>query len=256
MARLSAFSWLAARPIAHRGLHDLHERIVENSLSAARAAIAAGYAIECDVQLTLDGAVVVFHDDTLERLTKGEGRLDEKSLSELRRLSLADTRDGVPSLEELLSAIAGKTPLVIELKSRFDGDVSLAARVAKIVATYEGPAAIESFDPEIIAHLRARGGELGVEHVPLGIVAQAAYDGPEWSALSPEKAAAMTHFLHYPRTQPDFLSWNVDDLPNAAPLLCREGVGLPVTVWTVRSKEQAARAELYADQIVFEGFAP
>lgn len=255
MTRSSTFPWLTARPIAHRGLHDAAGGVVENSLSAAKAAARAGYAIECDVQATLDGQVVVFHDDGLERLTKGEGRLDEKTFAELSSLSLYDTRDGIPLLRDFLGAIGGAVPLVIEIKSRFDGDLSPARRVAEIVAHYRGLVAIESFDPDPIAELRAHGDQFGIADVPLGVVAQAAYDDADWS-LSSQRKAELAQFLHYPRTRPDFLSWNVDDLPHAIPFLCREGLGLPVTTWTVRSKEQAEAAASWADQIVFEGFSP
>lgn len=256
MTRGSAFPWLTARPIAHRGRHDVSSGIVENSLSAAKAAARAGYAIECDVQSTSDGEVVVFHDETLERLTKGSGRLSEKTFAELARLSLCDTRDGIPLLRDFLQTLGAAVPLVVEIKSRFDGDVSLARRVAEIVADYHGPVAIESFDPDPIAELRERGDQFGIADVPLGVVAQAAYDDADWEALSAERKSELTQFLHYPRTRPDFLSWNIADLPHAIPLLVREGLGLPVTVWTVRSREQAEQAASWADQIVFEGFAP
>lgn len=256
MARASAFPWLIERPIAHRGLHDADKGVIENSISAAKAAVTAGYAIECDVQSTRDGEVVVFHDDTLERLTEGEGRVDAGTWAELSRLSLRETSDGIPLFRDFLSAVGGKTPLVVEIKSRFDGDIALARRVAELVARYDGPLSIESFDPDPIAHLRERSVALGIAHVPLGIVAQARYDADEWSGLPAAKAVELTHFLHYPRTRPDFLSWNAADLPAATPLLCREGLGIPVTVWTVRSQAQADSAAPWADQILFEGFLP
>jgi glycerophosphoryl diester phosphodiesterase len=248
--------WLRDAPIAHRGLHDPAAGMIENSISAAKAAIAKGYAIECDVQLTRDGEVVVFHDDTLERLTSGRGRLDAHEAAELARLSLCGTKDAIPSLRDFLREIGGRTPLVIEIKSNFDGDLHLAQGVAAIVARYDGPLVVESFDPDPIAFLRDAGLSLGVAHVPLGIVAQARYEVEEWPALSPAQAMELTHFLHYPRTRPDFLSWKIDDLPNAIPFLHRSALGVPVTVWTVRSAAQAEFAAKWADQVVFEGFAP
>ena len=66
--------WLIARPVAHRGLHDAAAGIVENTPSAFAAAIAGDYAIECDIQISADGEAMVFHDQTLERLTEGSGR--------------------------------------------------------------------------------------------------------------------------------------------------------------------------------------
>lgn len=255
-ARAADTAWLIAQPIAHRGLHDKANGVIENSIAAARAAVAAGVAIECDVQLTRDGEVVVFHDDTLERLTASEGRVDARTTKELAGLWLRGASETIPLFADFLAAIAGRTPLVVELKSAFNGDIATARRVAERVATYAGPIVIESFDPVPIAYLREQGRALGVAHVPLGVVGQARYDEAEWPNLTPAQRAELTHFLHYSRTRPDFLSWNVDDLPHAVPLLVREGLKIPVTVWTVRSHEQAALARRWADQIVFEGFAP
>jgi len=249
-------SWLAARPIAHRGLHDAARGIIENSLGAARAAVARNYAIECDAQLSADGEAIVFHDDSLERLTEARGRLDAKTAAELTRLTLRGSGETLPLFSQLLETVAGRVPLAVELKSRFDGDLSLARRVAGLVASYEGPLALESFDPDPIAFLRAEGAALGVGHVPLGLVAQARYEADEWPDLPEARRAELTHLLHYSRTRPDFLSFNVEDLPHAVAVLFREGLKLPVTVWTVRSPAQAEVAAKWADQIVFEGFTP
>jgi glycerophosphoryl diester phosphodiesterase len=249
-------SWLVARPIAHRGLHDEARGVVENSLASARAAISKNYAIECDVQLSRDGEAVVFHDDDLSRLTDAQGRLDARTAQELTRLRLRGCDETLPLFSQLLDAVAGRTPLVVELKSRFDGDLSLARRIAGLVSGYDGPLVLESFDPDPIAFLRAHAAALGIAHIPLGIVAQARYEADEWPGLSAARRAELTHWLHFPRSVPEFVSFNVDDLPNAAPLLLREGLKLPVTVWTVRRPDQAATAALWADQIVFEGYLP
>jgi glycerophosphoryl diester phosphodiesterase len=251
-----AIPWLFETPIAHRGLHDEASGVIENSISAARAAVAAAYAIECDVQLTRDGEVVVFHDDTLERLTDAKGRVDLHDAAGLTRLSLMGTCDKIPTLREFLGAIGGRAPLVVEIKSNFDGDLRLARGLAALVAGYDGPVIIESFDPDPIAFLRQEGGALGVAHIPLGIVAQARYEAGEWPALTDAQRLELTSFSHFHRTRPDFLSWSVADLPHAIPLLCREGIKIPVTVWTVRSKAQADFALEWSDQIVFEGFSP
>ena len=250
------FGWLVARPIAHRGLHDAAKGIVENSLAAARAAIAGNYAIECDVQLSADGDAVVFHDDALDRLTGARGRVDARPLAELTRLTLRGSSETLPPFSRLLETVAGRAPLVVELKSRFDGDLSLARRVAELVAGYDGPLAVESFDPDPIAFLRAQGAALGVGHVPLGMVAQARYDADEWPDLPEPRRAELEHWLHFSRTRPDFLSFNALDMPRAVAVLFREGLKRPVTVWTVRSAERARAAARWADQIVFEGFAP
>ena len=208
------------------------------------------------MQLSADGEAMVFHDDALERLTDARGRLDAKTLAELTRLTLRGSSETLPRLSHLLETVAGRAPLVVELKSRFDGDLSLARRIAGLVAGYQGPLVLESFDPDPIAFLRAEGAALGVDHVPLGIVAQARYDAREWPDLPDARRAELAQWLHFSRTRPDFLSFNMADLPHAVAVLFREGLKLPVTVWTVRSAAQAKAAAQWADQIVFEGFTP
>ena len=252
---LNAPAWLTARPIAHRGLHDCGRgAIIENSPSAARAAIAHGFAIECDVQLSGDGEAMVFHDFTLERLTERSGRVDG-----LLARALQETRlrggDAIATLPEFLDLIGGATPLVCEIKSGFDGDMRLAERVAACAAAYHGPMCIESFDPLVMAHLRANQSQLQIEHIPLGMVAMANYDQEncEWFHLDAAEKRALAQFLHFERTSPDFLSYNLRDLPHAIPHLCHAGLGMPVTIWTVRTEQQRTMALRYADQIVFEG---
>lgn len=246
-----SFAWLTARPIAHRGLHEAALGRVENTPSAALAAIARNYAIECDVQITSDGEAVVFHDYTLERLTHSEGRLDRQSAANLAKIDFRQGGDHIMLLGDFLKLIAGRVPLVCEIKSRYDGDMRLSERTLAIAQTYSGPLALKSFDPQIIAHLRKAGTPM-----PLGIIAMASYGAPEWSGLAPALRESMTHFLHYPETRPDFLSWNVDDLPHPTPTLMRLGLHLPVMSWTVRSAAQRLAALPFIDQIVFEHFMP
>jgi glycerophosphoryl diester phosphodiesterase len=253
---VSAPAWLTARPIAHRGLHARENRIIENTLSAAHAAIERGFSIECDVQLTADGEAVVFHDWTLERLTTRRGDLGKTSVADLSAVTMKDTTDRIPPLSTLLDAIGGRAPLIIEIKSRFDTDWRLAERVASVIADYEGPIAIKSFDPYVIAHLRENGERLGTNRRPLGIVAEARNDQGERQRLPEALRESLAAFLHYPHTRPDFLSWRVDDLPHAIPFLLRTQLDTPVITWTVRREEQRALAAQWADQIVFEEFVP
>src|SRR5690606_35425959 len=128
--------------------------IVENTLAAARAAVAANYAIEVDLILTADGEAVVFHDDTLDRLTKAGGPLAQRSLAELKQVSFRAMDERIPTLQELLDAVAGRTPLVLELKSNWDGDDRLTARTAEILKGYAGLAAAMSFDPAVLMQLQ------------------------------------------------------------------------------------------------------
>ena len=250
------FSWLTARPIAHRGLHDARKGVIENSISAARAAIAAGFGVECDVQLAADGELVVFHDETLERLTESAGAVAMRSAEELSRLRLRGANDAIPRFSEFLAAIGGQTPIIVEIKSAFDGDTTVAQRTAQALARYSGPVAVESFDPDQIAFLRARAAALGIAHRPLGIVGEAHYDADDWPQLSARTArgahalsALQAHAAGFP-----VLARARSSARNSA--AATRGARIPVTTWTVRSPEMAARAREWTDQIVFEGFAP
>ena len=254
---INAPKWLTESPIAHRGLHDPAWGIVENTLAAASAAIARGISIECDVQLSRDGEAIVFHDSTLDRLTHSQGALDKLSVLEIAKVAFKDSDERIPSLADLLDRIGGKVPLICEIKSDFSGDMRLANRVAQLAIGYSGPLALKSFDPAVIAHLRTRAlppGPSG-EPCPLGVVAQARFDREDWRALSGHQRSVCANFLHLAETRPDFLSWNVDDLPHPTPFLLSRLTSLPVLAWTVRTQAQKWLASQWADQIIFEGDA-
>lgn len=240
-----------ARPVAHRGLHSKHSGLIENTPAAAAAAIANNYAIECDVQYTSDGEAVVFHDFTLERLMRAEGRVDAARADELGRMAYKNGDQRIISLPAFLAAIGGRVPVIVEIKSRYDGDMRLADRALTVTTCYPGPVCLKSFDPAILVHLRAKG-----ISCPLGLVAQARYRGDEWASLPRVQRASFAALHDFPLARPDFLSWNLGDLPHAVPMLCRQGVGMPVMTWTVRSPEDARRGRAFADQIIFEGFFP
>jgi glycerophosphoryl diester phosphodiesterase len=245
--------WLTARPIAHRGLHNKSEGVIENSSAAFAGAITRSFSIECDVQLTKDGEAVVFHDFELDRLTEISGSVSEKTASELGKMKLRGSKAGncVNTLADILDQVAGHVAIVVEIKSRFDGDLRLTRRVAEVLSKREQPVAIKSFDPRIVAALRMMAPER-----PRGIVAMAQYDYPDYATIPAAEKHAMANLLHFSEMQPDFISWNVKDLPHCGPFLCRTALGLPVMTWTVRSTEDIARASLHADQMVFEGFLP
>jgi len=248
---VNAPAWLNARPIAHRGLHDRAAGVPENTVAAAQAAIAAGYAIECDVQLSADGEAMVFHDWALGRLTEASDPVESLSAAALSELVVAGSSEGIPTLPAFLAAIGGRTPLVVEVKSRYDGDLRLVRRVAELARAYDGPVAVKSFDPALVVALRDL-----APTVPRGIVAETRQDDPAYAALPPSLRRSLSDLLHFAETEPDFLSWRVDDLPCAPAFLCRLLAGRPVMTWTVRTPDQRRHAEAHADQIVFEGFQP
>jgi glycerophosphoryl diester phosphodiesterase len=243
--------WLIARPVAHRGLHDAAAGVVENTPSAFSAAIAANYAIECDIQISADGEAMVFHDWTLERLTEGSGRLDALAAAALKGVAFRGTADRMLTLGELCDLVADRSALLVEIKSRFDGDLRLATRVAAVLAGYRGRAALMSFDPAPVAALRTLAPRL-----PRGIVAERHYSHPEWSPLPARTKRALAYFQHALQSRPQFIAYSVKDLSSAIPWLARNVLRLPLLTWTVRSDVDRQRAARYADQMIFEGFWP
>ncbi|MDP2358443.1 MAG: glycerophosphodiester phosphodiesterase family protein [Beijerinckiaceae bacterium] len=248
-------NWLVARPIAHRGKHDRARGVIENSFDAADGARASGCAIECDVQMSADGEAFVFHDETLDRLIGATGCFRDKTSAELARMQLVGSvgNASIPTLGALLNRIAGRVPLIIEIKSLFDGDMRLAERTARLAADHAGCVALKSFDPAIVAHLRRSG---LCEKIPLGIVAEARFDDAEWAFLGKEQKQSLACLLHWRETQPDFLSFCVRDLPHAAVTLARVALRMPVMTWTVRTPKHWDIARRHADQAIFEGPLP
>lgn len=254
MSRADDLARVFARPIAHRGLHDRAAGRIENTRSAAEAAIARGFAIECDVLLSADGEVVVFHDDDLDRLTGAHGPARDRTMAELATIRLEGADETIPSLAELLALVAGRVPLVVEIKSTFAAapDTALVEAVARLAANYDGPLVTKSFDPRLVA--------LANRLMPArahGIVADRA-DDAEWRALvgSCRRRFVLRHLLHAAWSRPAFVSYCVGDLPAPAPWIARRVFGLPVMTWTVRTPADRTRARAHADQIVFEGFDP
>ncbi|GJD43827.1 hypothetical protein AFCDBAGC_1686 [Methylobacterium cerastii] len=243
--------WLVARPIAHRGLHDRAAGRPENTIAAARAAIAGNYAIECDVQISADGEAMVFHDAALGRLAGVADPVAAMRAADLRGLAVAGTTETIPTLPDFLAEIAGRTPLVVEIKSSTTGDLTLTRRVAEVLSAYAGPVAVKSFDPEVVAALRG----LVPDAVPRGIVGETNQDDPAYAALTDSARRRLSDLLHIEETRPDFVSWRVDDLPCAATHLARVLGHLPVMAWTVRTEAQRRLAQAHADQMVFEGFS-
>ncbi|MBL8789857.1 MAG: glycerophosphodiester phosphodiesterase [Rhizobiales bacterium] len=241
-------AWLVERPIAHRGLHDRSNGILENTESAFAAAIRNNYAIECDLQITADGDAVVFHDETLQRVCEAEGMVRDCTVKSLKSIAYRIGKDRIQTLAELLEQVAGKVPLIIELKSHWDGDDALARRALKVLEDYEGPYAIMSFDPDLVAAV--------AEYSPFtvrGITADRAVDS-YYNVLSLDRRLEMRTFAHLHRTRPHFVSFYFRELPYA-PVQRIRAAGHPVITWTIRNEEQARMARRYSDQITFEGFA-
>jgi len=248
---MRSLAWLNARPLAHRGLHDASAGVIENTASAFSAAIAGGYGMETDLQISADGEAMVHHDDALGRLTEGSGRLADMAAAELKKVRFKASADRILTLSELCDLVGGRATLVLELKSHFDGDRRLVQRSADVLANYTGPVAVMSFDPAMIEIVRWI-----APHLTRGIVAERHYAHHEWDRFSGAEKRSMAFMLHTSRTRPHFIAYGVKDLPAVAPLIARTIFRLPLLTWTVRSDDDRGRAARWADQMIFEDIRP
>lgn len=238
--------WLTARPIAHRGLHDIMAGIPENTLAAFAVAMTAGYAIECDVLLTADGEVVVFHDEELSRLTGAEGIVAETTLAAMKELRVLGTAEAPPSLAELLALVGGRVPLVIELKSH--GAVGpLEAAVARLFRGYRGEAAVMAFAPASVAWFRRNAPDIVRGQLSASYRGEAEPDA--------FRRFAYRHLLMLPWTRPDFVAHEVTCLRLPMTRLWRR-FGGPLLTWTVKARADLAEARRYAAVPIFEGIDP
>jgi glycerophosphoryl diester phosphodiesterase len=238
-------------PLAHRALHRRSEGRPENSLPAMRAAIAAGYGIECDLQLTKDGVALVFHDEWLERLTTAAGFVRDRTAAEMRAIGLRDCAEPAPTLPEVLDLVAGRVPLLIELKDQTDAmaetDGRLEAATAAALAGYAGPVAVMSFNPHAVAHMARL-----APGVPRGLTT-AAYDHEGWAPLAPARCDELRAIADYDRTGSVFISHEAADLgrPRVAELKAQ---GAAILTWTIRSPAEEAAARRVAQNITFENY--
>ncbi len=238
------------RPLAHRALHDVADGRPENSRAAIRAAIAAGYGIEIDVQLSADDAAMVFHDYALERLTGDKGAVRLRSAADLAGITLTGGDEGIPDLPEVLDLVAGQVPLLIELKDQDGGmgpDIGpLEEATAQALKGYKGDLAVMSFNPHAIARMA----EL-LPDTPRGLVTSA-YRYEDWP-LSKARCDALRDIPDYDRVGACFISHEVDDLSRARVRTLKDA-GAMICCWTVRDATTEAEARKIADNITFEGY--
>ncbi|NBE09302.1 glycerophosphodiester phosphodiesterase family protein [Paragemmobacter ruber] len=238
-------------PIAHRAYHDRAQGRPENSRAAIRAAIAAGYAIEIDLQLSRDGVPMVFHDETLERLTPQDGWLCDMTAAALAEIPLTGGDETIPTLAEVLALVAGRVPLLIELKDQTlrmaETDGRLEAATAALLADYAGPVAVMSFNPHCIAHMARLAPGL-----PRGLTTSA-YDAADWHPLPPATCDRLRDIPDYDRVQASFISHENTDLarPRVAELA---GQGAAILCWTIKSPAAEAAARRIAQNITFEQY--
>jgi glycerophosphoryl diester phosphodiesterase len=240
-------------PIAHRALHDRTVGRIENSLSAINAAVKAGYAIEIDLQLSADGAAMVFHDEDLDRLTEERGQVSARKAADLVGIRLKGSADRISSLSKVLETIGGRVPLLIEIKDQTlvmdPTDGRLEAATADALDGYQGDVAVMSFNPHSVAHMARL-----APHLPRGITTSA-YDPKDWAPLPMATCDRLRGIPDYATTGSSFISHEAADLgrDRVAEL---KAAGAKVLCWTIRSPEQEAIARQVADNVTFEGYRP
>ncbi len=230
------------RNFAHRGLHSRDRSVPENSLKAFDLAAEAGYGIELDVQLSKDGQVVVFHDDTLNRVCGIDARVDELNYSELRDLSLLDTEEKIPLFSDVLSVIRGRGPLIVELKNGRNNK-ELCEKTCEMLRKYNGEVCIESFNPMIVAWFRFHAKEFlrGLLSAP-----EEEYEGQTSKFTAFLLSKGLINFI----CRPQFIAYKIGRRPASINLSL--AFGAMNVGWT----SHETRNEKGRDAVIFEFYRP
>lgn len=232
--------WIKKIPISHRGLHD-GWRIPENSLAAFDLSAAAGIPIELDVQLTADEHAVVFHDYNLKRLTERDAPVAQTSLSSLRALNLYRTNQKIPTLAEVFEAVAGRVPVLIEIKNQGAAG-TLESAVLECIKSGATEAAIQSFNPKTLIWFKNN-----APAIPRGQLSGGFHD----QNLPRHQKFILRNYLLNFLSKPDFLAHEIDCLPSKVISYYRKR-GLPVISWVIKSEQNLAKARKESDNIIFE----
>jgi glycerophosphoryl diester phosphodiesterase len=238
--------WLTSAPIAHRGLHDLAAGVPENSLAAIEAACRAGLPMEFDVRALGDGTVVVFHDKDLARVANDPRRLAQLRKADLANIPLQETGQCIPTLAETLDLIAGRVPVLIEIKNEHHHAGALERNLYKEIRDYKGDHAVISFNPLSLAwfarrHPRVLRGQTS-SHLPY---LRLNYLAPVYAGLK--------HLAFNGLSRPDFIIYHHRGLTMRAPRRARR-LGMQVIAYTIRSEAERVEALKHCDNIIFEGF--
>lgn len=225
---------------AHRGLHS--ETVPENSLEAFSLAVDNGYGIELDVQLSSDGEVMVFHDYTLTRMTGVEKKLNDLTKDELKALTLKNTSEAIPTLEEVLTLVDGKVPLLIELKGE-DLDTRLCEKAANRLKAYKGKYCIESFNPLLIKKMK--------NFLPNAFYGQLYTNVCREHGFNIINALLTCMALNF-LSSPDFIAYNKVDRNSFPVKLTTKFYKAPRFVWTVKTAEEMNDAKKFGECAIFE----
>jgi glycerophosphoryl diester phosphodiesterase len=241
-----AFSWLLQKPVAHRGLHDNNNRIPENSMAAFKAAIEQGLPIELDIHQIKTGEIIVFHDDTLTRMTGSNLTVNEASYEEISTLRLSQTDEPIPLLEDVLALVADKVPLLIEIKNRTQPG-PLEEKAAALLHTYQGRFAVQAFNPYIVRWFQDH-----YPHFIRGQLSGSFRDEKDMPLI--RKLVLRSHVLNL-GIHADFFALEYTELCKP-PALVLKALDKPLLAWTVKNSLTYSKVAPHCDNVIFEGFAP
>lgn len=229
---------------AHRGYHNKERLIPENSMAAFQAAVAKGYGIELDIHITKDGRLAVFHDDTLERMCREPGDIEGYTMEELRKFHLLNTAERIPELEEVLSYVDGRVPLLIELKIP-GRDLAVCEASYRMLKEYKGRFMVQSFNTMGLYWYR--------KHAPEILRGQLSCNLTKSDEKEPYLLRLFIRFLLLNMLgRPDFISYKLKDLPSFSVSVCRRMFGTPVAVWTLRTGEALRKGQAEYNMCIFE----
>ncbi len=236
--------WLTAHPFAHRGLHG--EGAPENTVAAFECALAAGYAIELDVQMLGDGELVVFHDSDLARAVGIARTLAQEDRHTIGRYALFGTAQRIPTLAHVLALVAGRVPLLIEIKNR-PTRAGIEQAVWTQLSRYAGPYAVQSFNPVTVGWFR--------RHAPAVLRGQLS-GSLRYAEVSPLERFVSRHLWTIAWSQPHFINYELAALPNAWVQWVARRAALPVLCWTVRTDAERRKADVLGLNYIFENLRP
>ena len=232
-------SWIAKQRIAHRGLFC--EEAPENTVAAFLRAANNGYAVELDVRRLDDGTLIVFHDETLGRMTNRDGYVSTLKKENLADLFVGKSKEKIPTLQEALDAIGGKVPVLIDVKSK-GATGAIENALIEILNKYEGDFAVQSDNPLTL--------EIFKNNAPHFFRGQVATDRPDKSVPFLKRRALANLKYNKNVSCPHFIAYDLRGLPN--PYVAKYRKKVPVIAWTVKSNDDFERIKNFADNIIFE----
>lgn len=225
-------NWLNKLPIAHRGLHSNANNIYENTKESFLAAVNENYAIECDVVLSKDHEVVVFHDENLKRLCNLDKNVSSLTMNELRNLKIYESNSNIISLDEMLHVVSAHVPIIIEIKGKFTPFIE--ERIQEIIRSYKGPIALKTFNLKSVEWL--------IKFLPY------VYKGLVIDSNTNNFEAILDLNIDFISCDIEFIESNLVDRLKKK--------GLPIITWTVDNEDKKKKANLIADNIIFENIRP